>query len=157
MRARPVLRVWPDLALGHAGLPAAWVDLAAEATRINSIDATAASESERPDIDFLVSVRYCGSEGNMIRGAFGSGNRHPDAPGNWRATGAPDATSRSWYDLYRGDHTVVFGHWADRGLVNTERLRGIDTGCVWGGRLTAWIAEEDRFVSVAARKQYQTP
>ena len=32
------------------------------------------------------------------------------------------------------------------------RTRGIDSGCLYGGALTAWIAEENRLVSVPARR-----
>jgi bis(5'-nucleosyl)-tetraphosphatase (symmetrical) len=32
---------------------------------------------------------------------------------------------------------IVFGHWSTLGLLNRERVIGIDTGCVWGGTLTA--------------------
>lgn len=156
VRARPIVQLWPDLVLVHAGLPGAWTDLEANVNRINSMGAAVTIEAH-PDIDFLVSVRYCDDDGNMIRGVLAIGERPPEAPGTGRATIASHHGPRPWYDLYRGDRTVVFGHWADRGLVNADRLRGLDTGCVWGGRLTAWIAEEDRFVSVAARKQYQKP
>jgi len=31
----------------------------------------------------------------------------------------------------------VFGHWSTLGLLNHHRVVGIDTGCVWGGTLTA--------------------
>jgi len=41
-----------------------------------------------------------------------------------------------------------------RGLVATEHLRGLDTGCVWGRELTAWVAEEDRIVRVPARRAW---
>ena len=61
-------------------------------------------------------------------------------------------------ELYRaeahGGRTVVFGHWAAQGLIVRPHLRGLDTGCVWGKELTAWIAEEDRLVSVRARRAY---
>jgi bis(5'-nucleosyl)-tetraphosphatase (symmetrical) len=49
---------------------------------------------------------------------------------------------------------VVYGHWASAGLVREPRVRGLDTGCVWGKRLTAWIAEEDRCVHVDAARVY---
>jgi bis(5'-nucleosyl)-tetraphosphatase (symmetrical) len=52
---------------------------------------------------------------------------------------------------------VVFGHWARGGLVLRERVRGLDTGCVWGKQLTGWIAEEDRIVQVPARACYSPP
>ena len=52
---------------------------------------------------------------------------------------------------------LVFGHWARKGLVHRTWVRGLDTGCVWGGRLTAWIAEDDRLVSVPARRAYASP
>ena len=32
---------------------------------------------------------------------------------------------------------IAFGHWSTLGLVDTPLLLGIDTGCVWGGALTA--------------------
>jgi bis(5'-nucleosyl)-tetraphosphatase (symmetrical) len=54
----------------------------------------------------------------------------------------------------RFKETIVFGHWARPGLVRRDGFRGLDSGCVWGGRLTAWIAEDDTFVSVAATRQY---
>jgi hypothetical protein len=41
-----------------------------------------------------------------------------------------------------------------RGLLVAPQLRGLDSGCVWGGELSAWIAEEDRVVSVPARRAY---
>ena len=32
---------------------------------------------------------------------------------------------------------IAFGHWSTLGLVDRPELLGLDTGCVWGGRLTA--------------------
>ena len=37
-----------------------------------------------------------------------------------------------------------------------ERLRGLDSGWVWGGKLTAWIADEDRIVQVDAARTEAT-
>ena len=32
---------------------------------------------------------------------------------------------------------IAFGHWSSLGLMDRPDLLGLDTGCVWGGRLTA--------------------
>ena len=45
-----------------------------------------------------------------------------------------------WFDLPQrrtSDVTVVFGHWSALGLVLRPNLVGLDSGCVWGGKLTA--------------------
>ena len=60
----------------------------------------------------------------------------------------PGPPFRPWDDFYQGKKRVVFGHWARRRLVNRPNCVGLDTGCVYGGALTAWIPEEDRFVHV---------
>ena len=60
----------------------------------------------------------------------------------------PGPPYRPWDDFYTGRKRVVFGHWARRGLVVRRQCVGLDTGCVYGGTLSAWIAEEDRIVQV---------
>jgi bis(5'-nucleosyl)-tetraphosphatase (symmetrical) len=35
------------------------------------------------------------------------------------------------------DVRVIFGHWSALGLIQAHRVVGLDTGCVWGGALTA--------------------
>jgi len=35
------------------------------------------------------------------------------------------------------DTLIYFGHWSTLGLVRQQRVIGLDTGCVWGGKLTA--------------------
>jgi hypothetical protein len=61
----------------------------------------------------------------------------------------------AWFDLYEGNDLVVFGHWAALGGLNREHIIGLDTGCVYGGRLSALILPERRFVRVNARKTYR--
>ncbi|MDQ2777966.1 MAG: bis(5'-nucleosyl)-tetraphosphatase (symmetrical), partial [Pseudomonadota bacterium] len=39
---------------------------------------------------------------------------------------------------------IAFGHWSTMGLVDRPDLLGLDTGCVWGGRLTAVRVDGDR-------------
>jgi calcineurin-like phosphoesterase family protein len=62
-----------------------------------------------------------------------------------------------WYAVYRGEKIVLFGHWPHRKPRRGPRAIGLDTGCVYGGRLTAYIIEADQFASVPARRVYDHP
>jgi bis(5'-nucleosyl)-tetraphosphatase (symmetrical) len=45
-----------------------------------------------------------------------------------------------WFDTpgrRSAGQPIAFGHWSTLGLVNRPDLLGLDTGCVWGGRLSA--------------------
>jgi bis(5'-nucleosyl)-tetraphosphatase (symmetrical) len=45
-----------------------------------------------------------------------------------------------WFEIdsrLTHDTPIAFGHWSTLGLLNRPKLLGIDTGCVWGGALTA--------------------
>lgn len=73
----------------------------------------------------------------------------------------PDGTVTSkffnnwpWARLWDGPQTVFFGHDADRGLQQYEHAIGLDTGCVYGGKLTACILPERRLVSVNSKREY---
>ena len=59
-----------------------------------------------------------------------------------------------WYEVYDGDKIVLFGHWPAPEPRRAKRAIGLDTGCVYGYHLTAYIIEEDKFVSVQARRAY---
>lgn len=41
------------------------------------------------------------------------------------------------------DTLIVFGHWSAEGLIARANVIGLDTGCVWGGKLTA-VRLQDR-------------
>jgi bis(5'-nucleosyl)-tetraphosphatase (symmetrical) len=52
--------------------------------------------------------------------------------------------------FYRGESLVVHGHWAMRGYYRDVRTMGLDSGCVYGGSLTAWCQDDDRIVQIPA-------
>jgi Calcineurin-like phosphoesterase len=60
-----------------------------------------------------------------------------------------------WYNVYDGDKIVLFGHWPSREPRRAPRAVGLDTGCVYGGALTAYVVETGEFVSVKARRAYR--
>lgn len=65
---------------------------------------------------------------------------------------APDAPS--WADLWSGPPFVVYGHTPRPEIYKLKWSLGIDTGCVQGGSLTAYILPEKRFLQVKARQRY---
>jgi diadenosine tetraphosphatase ApaH/serine/threonine PP2A family protein phosphatase len=75
-----------------------------------------------------------------------------------RTMGANPSSRRGvpWYTVYRGRKIVLFGHWPAKAPRIARRAIGLDTACVYGGRLTAFIIESNQFVSVPARRAYAT-
>jgi protein phosphatase len=63
----------------------------------------------------------------------------------------------NWAAEYRGRATVVYGHTPVPEPEWLNRTINIDTGCVFGGRLTALRYPEQELVSVAARRVYAEP
>ncbi len=63
----------------------------------------------------------------------------------------------NWAAEYRGKRIVVYGHTPVHEPEWLNRTVNIDTGCVFGGRLTALRYPEKDFVSVQARKTYCEP
>ena len=61
----------------------------------------------------------------------------------------------SWFELYHHPKLVVFGHWAQRGLVLRNNAIGLDTGCVYGNRLSAVVLPEKTLCQVPAKKIYE--
>jgi len=59
-----------------------------------------------------------------------------------------------WYHVYYGEKVVLFGHWPAPEPRRGKKAIGLDTGCVYGYNLTAYIIETDEFVSVKATRAY---
>ena len=57
-----------------------------------------------------------------------------------------------WASKWTGPERVVFGHDAVRGLQQYPRALGLDTGCVYGKRLTGLLLPADALISVPAHK-----
>jgi hypothetical protein len=79
-----------------------------------------------------------------------------------------DESGTLWGALYAGPPHVVFGHHARARLQLHAWATGLDTGCVYGGELTALVlpdgsavppldSRRDALVSVRARRQYYAP
>jgi bis(5'-nucleosyl)-tetraphosphatase (symmetrical) len=67
----------------------------------------------------------------------------PDGTIDVKAKGAPQELKEPllpWYavpDRRSQKVRVVFGHWSTLGYIDDHGVLGLDTGCVWGGALTA--------------------
>lgn len=64
---------------------------------------------------------------------------------------------RNWAEEYRGTATVVYGHTPVTEPQWVNRTINIDTGCVFGGELTALRYPEKELVSVPAHRTYYEP
>lgn len=62
-----------------------------------------------------------------------------------------------WARLWVGPPHVYFGHDAVTGLQCHDHATGLDTGCVYGGRLTACVLPDRELVSVKAKRVYAEP
>lgn len=78
-------------------------------------------------INCLTRMRYCRADGSLDLGPTGP-------PGTQPAGLVP------WFDLpgrANADLHVIFGHWSSLGHIARNGVRSLDTGCLWGGRLSA--------------------
>lgn len=63
---------------------------------------------------------------------------------------------KPWYKAYDGEKFALFGHWPAKWPRRGPRALGLDTGCVYGKRLTAYVVETGALHSVPALRVYDS-
>ena len=86
----------------------------------------------------LTRLRFCDAAGRLYDEAAGPPGSQPPPYLPWFAL--PQRASASL--------NIVFGHWSALGLYRAPGVYGLDTGCVWGGSLTALCLETREIVSL---------
>jgi len=90
-------------------------------------DALKGTDRLRVIVNALTRLRFCTPEGVMDLKASGG---PADAPPGYLP----------WFDVpgrKSADTTIAFGHWSTLGLLQRPDIISLDTGCVWGGCLSA--------------------
>lgn len=168
LRRRPLMHVDGPFAMVHAGLLPEWtVDrarvLAAEVEAVLSGDRfkdllinmwgnTPAEWSDeltgwerlRAIVNAMTRMRFVTLAGKMEFDAKGAPDKAPPAHIAWFAHPARASA----------DTTVVCGHWSALGLCTANNLIALDTGCVWGNKLTAVRLADRHVFQVRARAAY---
>ena len=86
----------------------------------------------------MTRLRVCGQQGEMEFKFKGELNKIPDG-------------YRPWFEFeHRAsiDTPIIFGHWSALGLKHTHNVFALDTGCLWGGQLTALRLEDKQIFQV---------
>jgi bis(5'-nucleosyl)-tetraphosphatase (symmetrical) len=162
LRRRPLAHLEGDYLLVHAGVEPRWdalqaVERAHEVEAVlrgpDWVDFMRVMYGDQPDrwsdslcgddrlraiVNILTRVRYVDQDGRLNL----SSSEHPSR--------AP-AGHVPWFDVPRrraAGKTIVFGHWSTLGLVVRPNLVALDTGCVWGGSLSAMRLETRQLFQV---------
>jgi bis(5'-nucleosyl)-tetraphosphatase (symmetrical) len=117
----------------YGNTPAKWGDALSGIDRLRCI------------VNALTRIRFCTPDGTM-EFATKEGSE-ANLPGHMPWFDVPDRKTENV--------TVVFGHWSTLGLVMRPNLIGLDTGCVWGGKLSAINLENRQLIQVDCPKFLQ--
>jgi bis(5'-nucleosyl)-tetraphosphatase (symmetrical) len=85
------------------------------------------ADRSRVIVNAMTRLRFCSENGSMEFDTKEGSKAAPDGYLPWLRIANRSAENTK----------IVFGHWSTLGLTNEPNLLGIDTGCVWGGKLTA--------------------
>lgn len=170
LRQRPLLHVEGNWAMVHAGLLPQWsvatARMLAQEVEValrgaNWRDFLSTLYGNKPDswseslrgadrlrviVNAMARMRFCTAAGTIEFHTKGETAKAP--PGFFPWFDAPGRASR--------DHTVICGHWSTLGLKLRPDLLALDSGCVWGGSLSA-VRLEDRKLFQISCEQWQAP
>jgi bis(5'-nucleosyl)-tetraphosphatase (symmetrical) len=151
----------------HAGVPPdwSWQDTLARAAEVSQ-----ALASEKRDTHLLKLYgggprrwddRFKGNKRLRAITNILTRIRFCDAAGrcDFKLTGPPGSQRKPFLPWYRHRHRqtrdvrIAFGHWAALGFRERKRFIALDSGCVWGGKLTAYRLDDGAVVQVAGRKR----
>ncbi|OGA16346.1 MAG: bis(5'-nucleosyl)-tetraphosphatase (symmetrical) [Betaproteobacteria bacterium RIFCSPLOWO2_02_FULL_66_14] len=165
LRARPLMHVERDYAMVHAGLLPEWSVARAQALAAevesalrgpgyreflaNMYGSTPAAWDDA--LDGWARLRVIVNAMTRIRFMTGAGHMELKEKG-----AAPPPGFAAWYDArpLRDEPVLVCGHWSTLGLKLEPRVAMLDTGCVWGGTLSA-LRLEDRWLAQVPCSGYQ--
>jgi bis(5'-nucleosyl)-tetraphosphatase (symmetrical) len=132
--AGPDLRAFLQVMYGNQ--PARWDDALRGADRWRCV------------INAFTRLRFCSADSTQDFGAKGPADEAP--PG-----------MRAWFEhpgRRSAGEPIAFGHWSTLGLIDRPDLLALDTGCLWGGALTAARVDGGRREIVQVRcAQAQRP
>ena len=101
------------------------------------------AERWRVIVNAFTRLRFCDAQGVM---EFESKEGAGDAPRGYMP----------WFQVPHRktqDAKVVFGHWSTLGLLKKKQVVGLDTGCVWGGVLTAAsLGKKTQIIQIPGQK-----
>lgn len=172
LRAQPLFHVEDEYAMVHAGLLPQW-DVAQAAELSGEASAALTAPNYR---DFLANM--WGSEPTAWRDDLKGWDRlrvvvnamtrmrfcTPGGVMEFRAPGAKGPPDRGpagclpWYDVpgrRSADHKVICGHWSALGFRREKNLLALDSGCLWGGSLTAVRLEDQRVFQLPCARQVE--
>lgn len=166
LRRRPLLIDTPDVVFVHAGIPPRWtLDLAERLAR--EAEAQLSGDNWKEYLqdmygtdnyteDLTGKARMRAIFNGLTRMRFIGPDGEPEYSLKEGADKAP-AGFKPWFECRRRvTKTICFGHWSTLGLINRPDLAAIDTGCLWGGKLTA-IRFPDRRIFEENCPQWMAP
>jgi bis(5'-nucleosyl)-tetraphosphatase (symmetrical) len=98
-------------------------------------------------INVFTRMRYCHRDGTIDLKMKGAPGEEPQGFHPW--FDVPGRASR--------DVRVICGHWSTLGLKRRKDLQALDTGCVWGGALTAVNLDADAEAIQLECQSHQLP